>query len=579
MPTRSYRSLAILALALTFGGCKRNPPAPLVDSLEVRDGESIAEPSIGGDPSRQPRVTFRIDAVYPDAKPTQAPPWHAPGGTWTFFDAHLDGGASFGFGLQVGPATASSFSFGKAMLTVPSAVDGAKIVDRFATVFHAKPPPGAPAQPLRFVPISVAVLGRGQARRASSGFGGTGGWTATKLFLQRPGLEAEVFFNFDLEDKRGEFAEKDRDYADDMVAFLARELRDGPRPARSPANDPRVSASGPKLEGWRSFGPPKAKPIGFEANGKRLLYSVTDGGKTRVVSASLDGAADETALVQVDHDLGRIVCAPRTADPCVVEEQTPKTPGESSSEDPRVFHLVQRARKTSRLLEGPWGDHGDLFSSEAVSPDGAWVAMAQWKPRAKGTGNFEIVHFAPVAGGAPVASDLGEDSIELVGWTGSGAAMRAVVQRGSKWSKPARLSWVLVDPKTGGTTDLPAPPVGLVADRAVSPDGRRRVTCDGQSIVVSEVAAKTDRRFSIFEEDRHAFKDDECVEWSSARYLSYNAGRPAFLDADTLTLSYPFEEGAEPPALRYDPGFKVAMSSSSDGIRVARVVTAAAPSR
>jgi hypothetical protein len=45
---------------------------------------------------------------------------------------------------------------------------------------------------------------------------------ATKLFLERRGVEAEVFFNFNLKTKNGEFAEKDARYADAMVALLAR---------------------------------------------------------------------------------------------------------------------------------------------------------------------------------------------------------------------------------------------------------------------------------------------------------------------------------------------------------------------
>src|SRR5207248_3132564 len=110
----------------------------------------------------------------------------------------------------------------------------------FAHVFDGKVPPPAPQQLLHPQPFSLVSLGDALGRD-DGGFSGVGNWHANKLFLQRPGLEAELFFNFDLVDKVGEFAQKDSGYTDDLLQFMARELRDGPLPPQTPVNDARIS--------------------------------------------------------------------------------------------------------------------------------------------------------------------------------------------------------------------------------------------------------------------------------------------------------------------------------------------------
>ncbi len=85
-------------------------------------------------------------------------------------------------------------------------------------------------------------------REREGGFSGTGGgWTATKWFPEHDGLSGEIFFNFNLDKRQGEFSEKDADYADDLVAIFASALRDGPRPERTPENDPNLTRIGPTI--------------------------------------------------------------------------------------------------------------------------------------------------------------------------------------------------------------------------------------------------------------------------------------------------------------------------------------------
>lgn len=239
MNLRPASNRALVATLLVGGvfavgsaACKKRSNAA-VDAFQ--HDASVAQPRFG-DPDDQRRLTFAIDAVHPGQKPTTKAPWHAPGGDWTFFDAHTPDGARFGFGMQEPKNVAKSpFAFSKGMLTVPNAEAGAKLVAALAKAFNGKAPAAAPRRELHIAPFTLALLGQNSGRD-DRGFSGEGTWTATKLFLQRPGIEAEVFFNFDLAGRRGELAEKDTDYADDLVAFAAGELRDGREAARTEAD-------------------------------------------------------------------------------------------------------------------------------------------------------------------------------------------------------------------------------------------------------------------------------------------------------------------------------------------------------
>ncbi len=241
------RALPLLLVLSVVGACKKKEPREIaihaaledagvsVDSVTTEEG-ATAEP--GGD--HGPRVSFRVLRVHPNRAPSEAPPYHAAGGSWTFFDAETSDGALFGFGYDdpqsVGAAAPTGApTFGKVVLTVPDAAAGKRLVETFGRAFKGPVPPEGAGRPLRPRPFTAAFLARGARRSPGGGFSGRGGgWTATKLFLQRDDLEAEVFFNFDLGQKKGEFSEKDASYATPMVAWLAAELRDGTPPKRAP---------------------------------------------------------------------------------------------------------------------------------------------------------------------------------------------------------------------------------------------------------------------------------------------------------------------------------------------------------
>jgi hypothetical protein len=195
-------------------------------------------------------LRFRILAIHGQRDATSSPPWHEPGGTWTFADAVTLEGIAFGFAIE-GPQGR------RAMLTVPSRDAGARLVDAFARFLRGGAPSAKPPEPLSFTPFPVVVLSTDSSREPDGRFRGKGGgWITTKLFLQRRGFAGELYLNFQPNLGEGEFAPKEDHYTHSVLAFLAAELRDGPRPprpARMPENDLTLTSSGPRIAWIRSL--------------------------------------------------------------------------------------------------------------------------------------------------------------------------------------------------------------------------------------------------------------------------------------------------------------------------------------
>jgi len=527
----------------------------------------VAEPGVGRATDSSPRVEFSIDAVFKNQKLADTAPWHVAGGDWTFFDAHTSAGIRFGFGWTH-PPLRDSMAFGKAIWSVPDPNMGADLVRVFAQVFDGKVPPPAQQQLLHPQPFSLVSLGDALGRD-DSGFSGAGTWHANKLFLQRPGIEAELFFNFDLAEKVGEFAQKDSEYTSDLLTFMARELRDGPLPPQTPENDVRISLVGPKLGEFRPLSPEGATFHAFEAKGTRVVYSVKDGAGTRLVSVATEGPADEQELMRLEHDFTAMACD-GSADLCLVEQTFHPKPNTFSGSDPSDFFLLQRAQKKVVPLTGPWGKAGSTTAA-SLSPDGKVFAIASFKKKAKGAGGFHVLHFGRVEAPAGVITfEHGEDWLDVVGWQGSGDSLRAVVRSGLDYDEEQKPSWFLVDPTTAASRDLAA--LDDPQPKTLSPDGKHRYACNkDEEIVITDVPGGAKRVFPVVPRERHALAEECELSWRGPRFLEFSPERTAFIDVDSLKLSFPFAEGAEPEGINYDPDFKWAVATRDSRLAIAPI--------
>jgi hypothetical protein len=219
--------LTVLFAFLFLAHCKKNDgtpprePAPSPASIQVRVGRA-------GDAQALP---FDIGTVYEQRQPTKVAPFHRPGGEWTYFDAKLKDGTEFTVGLvetgrfDVGDGL--SMTMVEAMLHVPTNDAGARLSHAFAQTFGAKvPSPRAKRGPPQPLIINSVNLGE-NVRRTAGGFGGKGTWTASKWTLERNHHAAEVYFNFSLAEKKGEWSQKDSMYDDDVAQDLMEVLHDG----------------------------------------------------------------------------------------------------------------------------------------------------------------------------------------------------------------------------------------------------------------------------------------------------------------------------------------------------------------
>jgi hypothetical protein len=149
------------------------------------------------------------------------------GGQGTPYLAEAGEGAhSCRFEIVIGESRSGSgplpLAFAKAELIRKAGSDCTQFLRALGPALGAKGVPAA--SPLPRIDASVAILGTNQSRGPDGGFFSSppGPWTATKLFLADG--EAEVFLNLDPVDGMGEFSQKDEDYAETVMAELAKVL-------------------------------------------------------------------------------------------------------------------------------------------------------------------------------------------------------------------------------------------------------------------------------------------------------------------------------------------------------------------
>jgi len=321
---------AVVLPVLLAASCDRAPQTPATAPAGIQEVAGDYDPAEWG------HLDFRITAVYVDQQLSEEFPGHRDGGPWVFMDC-----------AAAAPGGDVPFVVGVRTLTVPGGPDGeaptnrghavVRTADRagtdaflalFAASFHTDVPEPLIPKPLHPVVFGTEILGTALNRAANdNGFmlGGGGTWTATKWLPTTPRLHAEVFLNYSLATRQGEFAEKDFSQRENLMAFWARALRDGPRGQRTPQEDPNVSATGPQLGPLTPIAGAEARHAFFVPGGKWLVYATaallqvpglriigTAAEKAGVLSFVLDGVRTE----QVGDLLNREGIAVRAGHHC-----------------------------------------------------------------------------------------------------------------------------------------------------------------------------------------------------------------------------------------------------------------------
>lgn len=528
------QSVLILAI-LVLTGCGRKP-VPQVPLNDEPKQPPRAEFKVGDDQDEARHLSFKITAVHEKQKPSPHAPYHVEGGEWTFFDCQASSNSTVAFTVGVLAKSGTGnvpVAWGKAVLIVKDREAGARFVELFSKVFAGKlPTPLKQAHVPGPLSVRTAILGHNMQREKQGGFtGDEGDWTATKWFLESEGQSGEVYFNYNLAHRQGEFSEKDADYADDLVAIFASALRDGPHPERTSENDPNLTRIGPAIGKPRKL---LARSAAHECFSPKARFAVYQDG-TAIFALSLDHPEAEP------FEVARFVYSPWTVRvldddlTLLVQEGVPETPGVKSSGDPLRIWWV--GGKEKKLLRGPEKDLG--LAEEPVSPDQRYVALSQWQGDPRKEGRTKVLFLLDRASGRSVICKLKPKDLSVIGWKQTDAGLRvAAVTNRWQFDKKEPSELYLADPANGKLERQENVDARLEIDNPLSTDGKHRVHVGKDALVVTDVGSGKQRRF-VFHEDDRRFVGPECIEWVSPRYLKFTGPRLALIDVTTMKMCFP----------------------------------------
>jgi hypothetical protein len=585
--SRMIRLLLILApLALALG-CQRKPELTQPNNEEkaqeavVPKNEPRAQVKIGEDDQKDwRRVPFDILKVYRNQKLTDNVPWHVDGGDWTFFDCRTapPDPATFTVGVRTKPEGGGSIAWGEGIIQVSDRADGVKLIDCISNSFKHKTPPERKQQPLEPWKFNTAVLGQGGKADSQGGIGGQGGnWSATKWFLERDGYSAEVFFNYNLKELKGEFNEKDPNHREDLLVILSIVVRDGPRPERTPQTDPNLTDVGPKFgDGKRIAG--SARHFRFSPDSKLIFFSdKADDGSTVLFAVSADQLNKPKELARVQQDLESFTVLDTDATRIVVVEAIPKVTGELSLADPKRIWWVDRRKKELRELRGGWDTASFHIEEKLRSPDGQFVVFSSSRRRTDlSQGNYSVIHILKCQTGGIRTIELSNQTPDPIGWVGSGKDLRIAFLKNHRWERDKKQEWFLGEPETGKFEPVEKSP--LPSDEWTSrqsPDQNLVASIEKKSeLIITDLKTGKNQSLTFHEDDRRFVHEDGGFQWVSPRYLLLHLNRMVFLDVKTMKMSYPLPKKDESHGHIFSPDFKwVLWQKANEGLYLSPVIT------
>jgi hypothetical protein len=519
------------------------------------------------------RLAMHVTNVRTDQHLIDTAPFYAAGGNWTILDCAsvADPKACFTLAIQTPlPATGPlPFQFTKAAILPGQPDAGSRLVNELAECFGRSVPATRPFQPLQTLKLSAAILGTGldSPEHNFRAFGGS--WVATKLFVSNESLDGEIYFNYDLRSGNAQIAESDGDEDADVLTGLAAGLRDGPRPIRSPANDPNFTNDGPRVVDQKDV-PNSLHCRAIFARGGKLLILLHNDSTSVATAVSLDNPAQQTILEQFDGTIAHLLCGDPDANSFLLDERTGKS---------GQLWWINRATDLRMALNGPWGDQPRLsYGDNALSPDGRYAVVQFVSGTIMDQKRDVDVYFVDVQSGASVKADVENGHVER--WIQSGNGWRALMVDGNQLEPNMIPTTWLADPATGQTTTVD-PATAAQSGPAISPDGRLKLVLHPKtSLDVMDLAAGTTRTFKFNPDDQQFAVDDSFV-WLSPRYVRFETPHEAFIDVATMKMGYlptlKTEDGSEDQWFQYSQDFKWAMMMTKTGWSVGRVVTPQIP--
>lgn len=256
---------------------------------------------------------------------------------------------------------------------------------------------------------------------------------------------------------------------------------------------------------------------------------------------------------------------------CLVEDVRPKDPNDASNDESKSFLLVDRKKKTTTPIKGPWQALSPIIDVAAVAPNGSFAVVAAFIPKRSDL-NLNGIYVIDPDGAARGPIHVEGDTHDFVDFSGTGQALRLIIRctKTDRQTKQTALTYVALDPRAMTTTSVERPTGASPNDRyTTSPDGKRSVTSKHGKLVIVDVATGLETSFDVHEDDRKACEHG-CVRWANDRYLEYRGNAQGFLDTRTGKLNaVPGLEGAG--ACTYSADFNWVVENGAEP-RVGRIV-------
>lgn len=555
--------------AIADGSSKSMPRGDAVANKRPDDKKGlIVQPGVAGAAvASEGYLPFDIVKVEQNRKLLDNRPWHSPGGDWTMLSCRTRTPQKAAFLVAVKERTTRGrmLAWGDAALMTDDRQSGERLVAEFSRIFREAGPKSRDAKPVGQLKMKSAVLGQSLRRAAGGGFSGKGGtWTATKWFLQSDHFEAEVFFNFSLATRQGEFSEKDADYRGDLLAQLAIALRDGPLPERTPQNDPTLTAEGPTIGEWMKIGGKDCESFCFHPSREEFVFAerIKGVGSTLFLIPCAK-PEQRTFLAKFSGDITGTVPF-KLGGRWAVIEVISKDPNSYSSDDPHSVWIVDGDKRSQTVIKGAWNPKHIALPERAVSPDGRFLAVEEWRDRTDGSrGRFRVAHTVSLASGATKMAAIPNISLSIEGWLANAGRPQLALLAGDRWARNPKLTNYRFDPAAGTLKrdDSAKPPS---RDVLVSPDGSTSVRVFKRDrMEIKDLKSGTVRTLKFHEYDRNSAYT-ESLRWVNVKFLVFQGPRLAFIHARTARMNFAMPKPEQRTQVLIGPHFRWAVGRKDD---------------
>ena len=494
--------------------------------------------------------------------------------SWTAMHCVADDDPAAQFDVAIGadtlPPSRLESSFGTHVL-LPQAVDaGRHMVAAFAAS-NAQPVPdeasSQPLQPTKLTAMRIADhLGGPETHYARNG----GNWTMYQWSIVGDGLQDVIYFSCDLSAGKAQLSHKSEPYNADALSMLATALRDGPRPTRSPKNDPTFTDQSPTLADERPIeGSAQSRPV-FVSGGKLLILVPEKPNQPlrgiilpltkppMILAGGLEGSI--TRAIGLDADGNRLL----------IQLSEMSSVFKTNSRLVSRMWIVDRPNNSRHEVTGPWGTNGGLAGGElSVSPDGRYAIIHGWSAQMLDRSASAELYVCDLQSGASrqVSVDLKEPNV--LSWASPSRAIVGNLELDDDSTAATQNQEIDC---TAGTARSAAAATVNNAWSLTSPSGRCRVELmPKQSITVID-SRNGERRTLAFQSADRRYANAGGFDFLSDRYLRFYAEKPMFIDVATMKVGVlPVWPGAGAVSPSYSPDFKWAWTTDRSGIRIARV--------